>query len=179
MEREIIERLAIDCALGELNEDTATLFDAYCAEHPEAQRWAEQTSQTCTRTRKAIDKKTRRAAGEGHSHKPRRHWLVQVNWAVLARWAAVIVISLGIGAGLTRWSGPRVSKSNDIVVQAGPVAAQKGWERVLGEPGQGFWQAKAVALLRPRPYVALGVNKADVRLWDGYRHYTKKERYHE
>ena len=37
MERETIERLAMDRTLGELDTDTTALFDAYLAEHPEVQ----------------------------------------------------------------------------------------------------------------------------------------------
>ena len=62
MERETIERLAMDLALGELNEDATTLFEAYLAEHTEAKRWAEPMTQTCIRTREAIMQKTQAAA---------------------------------------------------------------------------------------------------------------------
>ena len=58
MQREIIERLAMDRTLGELTEDAAALFETYLGEHPEIQEWAGQMAQTCELTRETINKKT-------------------------------------------------------------------------------------------------------------------------
>ena len=41
MEREAIERLAMDSAAGELNQDAEALLRTYLAEHPQANEWAE------------------------------------------------------------------------------------------------------------------------------------------
>ena len=55
MEREIIERLAVDLAAGELNEDVEALFRSYLAEHSEADKWAQDMLQVYEKTETAIE----------------------------------------------------------------------------------------------------------------------------
>ena len=57
MEREAIERLTIDSAAGELNEDAEALLRTYLAEYPQANKWAEDILQIYYRTEAAIKTK--------------------------------------------------------------------------------------------------------------------------
>ena len=66
MRREIIERLAIDSAAGELNEDMEALFRAYLAEHSEAKKWAEDLSDVFEKTEAAIAAKIEPAGAESN-----------------------------------------------------------------------------------------------------------------
>ena len=58
MEREQIERLAIDSAAGELNEDMQALFEEYIAGHPEAKKYVEDMLGIYENTDAAIIAKT-------------------------------------------------------------------------------------------------------------------------
>lgn len=178
MEREIIERLAIDNALGELNEDTAALFEAYLAEHAKARTWAQPMTQTCRRTREAIGSKTQSPAREYPPATVRLRWYASVNARALVRWAAVIAISLGIGAGLGRRPAPETPTTQRTVVQAKQHASPKGWDRVLAQSKDGFWQTKARAVLQSKSYEVPQARRARTGLWDRYRQ-SKKERSYE
>lgn len=177
MQRETIERLAMDQTLGELSEDAAILFEAYLSEHPEVQPWARQMSETCELARVSIGQKTRalrtaRPAGRIRSSRP-----ASVNWAALGRWAAVVAIALSVGSALGRWSKPTVVVSGSVVASAEPPAAQEGWPRVVGQSQEGFWQAKAVAMLDTKSYPVGHTQSSAGGLWDRYRRFTKERRY--
>jgi hypothetical protein len=173
MERETIERLAIDCALGELNEDAATLFEAYLAEHAEAKQWADPMMQTCIRTREAITQKMRAADTVVQPEPVRLSW---VNWGALGRWAAVIAISALLGVSVGRWSTPSQTQKPDTVVvrTASPDPGPEGWRRVLSESGQGFWQTKAVAMLQSQPREIPGSTESQPSLLGRYRQFRKE-----
>lgn len=176
MDAERIERLAIDRALGELNEDAVVLLDTYLAEHPEAQPWARSMADTCARTREAIDKKTHNTdAGNsvGGYRQPAR-----IHWARLGRWAALIAISLGIGAAVGRWSRPRFPVRDEKVAQAqSPVPAPEGWRQLLASPGQGFWQRKALAMMESKPHEPAHSPRTQTGLWDRYRQFRREPSY--
>ena len=178
MERETIERLAIDNALGELDADTAALFQSYLAEHAEARDWAQTMAQTCSRTREAVNKKTARIDPDHRVAGVDVHWPNTGRWWTLGRWAAVIVVSLAIGAALGRRSRPQVSAPETVVVQAQSTATQQGWKQILSKPERGFWETKAVAMLQPRTNEIPSIHPGRQGLWDRYRQ-QRKERSHE
>jgi len=178
MERETIERLAMDRTLGELDADTTALLDAYLAEHPEMRPWAEGMSRTCERTREAIARKTQTSSTDTQPHKARVYRLRRIPWGAPARWAAVILISLGIGAGVGRQFRPGVSAPRPVLVQAQPTPARAGWERIAGASGDGFWETKAVAMLQPKVYELPRPRAAHAGFWDRYRQ-SRKERSYE
>jgi hypothetical protein len=179
MNAERIERLAIDRALGELNEDAAVLFAAYLAEHPEAQEWAKGMSDTCAQTRKAIDRRTQDKNMENPSARTGSHWSPRVHWVRVGRWAALVAVSVGIGVTLGRWSRSPAPPAGYAAAQAGTVAsASDGWQQVLSSQGQGFWQSKALALLQATPYEIPGSRDPQASLWDKYKQF-RKERSHE
>ncbi len=169
MERETIERLAMDAALGELNEDAAALLDAYLAEHPEAKARAQQMEILCNRTQEAIDAKA-------HSQpvyclgRPR----VSTRWTAALRWAAVIVVSLLLGAITGRWFAPReVALVRNVAVAPPPRTLLGGWQELLANPGQGFWASKAAALWQPQsPRRA----EPQPRLWDTIRQLQRRHK---
>ncbi len=173
MKREMIERLAMDCALGELNEDAAKLFEAYLAEHTEARQWAEPMIQTCTRTREAIARKTQPSAQYAPPEPARRF---RADWSALARWAAVIAIAAVLGVAVGRRSAPSpTQKPAPVIVRTAPrEAGPEGWRRILNESEQGFWQTKAVAMRQSPPRKPSGSTASGPSLWDRYRQFRKE-----
>ena len=177
MERETIERLAMDRTLGELDPDTTALLDAYLAEHPEMRTWAEGMSQTCERTRDAISRKAQSDRIDDRAREAHVHRLAVISWWTLARWAAVILISLGIGAGVGRQFRPDVPAPPAAVAGAPSTPARAGWGRIVGASEDSFWEAKAVAMLKPKVYEPSRARAAGTGLWDRYRQSRKERSY--
>lgn len=174
MERETIERLAMDRALGELDADTTALFETYLADHTEAQVWAQAMSQACGRTREAIHRRTQTVASVPHIPTA---IAMPLAWGAPARWAAVILISLSLGATAGRWSRPETSPAKTVVVRTPPSRSAEGWRQILSQPDRGFWEAKAVAMLQPRAETTPDVRGSRRGLWDRYRQSTKELNY--
>ena len=177
MERETIERLAIDQALGELDVDTVALFQAYLAEHAEARDWAQAMARTCTRTREAIRQKAQPTDGHPRLDQVRTPWPRTIAWQTYGRWAAVILVSLAVGATLGRRSRPSASAPKTIVVRAPSTAEQQGWRQILSKPERGFWETKAVAMLQPKTNDISNTHPGRRGLWDRYRQQRKGRSY--
>jgi len=177
MERDIVERLAIDQALGELDSDTTALFEAFLAEHAEARHWAQAMAQTCTTTREALRHRTQAVDGSRHVVRVRAFWPGVAAWRTWVRWAAVIVICLGLGTTAGRWLMPHSTSPKTIVVQAEPIPTSEGWTQVVNKPGQGFWEAKAVAMLQMKSEGVPKARAAHRSLWDRYRQPRKGRSY--
>ena len=177
MERETIERLAIDQALGELDVDTAALFQAYLAEHAEARDWAQAMARTCVRTRQAIRQKAQPADEHPRLDQVRAPWSRTIAWQTYGRWAAVILVSLAVGATLGRRSRPSASAPKTIVVQAQSTPGQQGWRQILSKPELGFWETKAVAMLQPKTDEILSTHLGRRGPWDRYRQRRKGRSY--
>jgi len=177
MKREIIERLAIDSAAGELNEDTEALFRAYLAEHPDASKWVENMLEIYEKTGAAIDAKTKHAirADTGEKVVGTRH-RSHVHWLPIARWAAVVVFAACVGAGVG-WSRSNVlpQKQKSVTVSPSITAKQPSFD--LEDIGEGFWRNKAIAMLNS-PSEKIHTNYiAGPSLWDKYRKYIKEKHY--
>jgi hypothetical protein len=171
MERQMIERLAMDAALGELNEDASALLDAYLAEHPDAREWAKQMTSLCERTQAVICEKTQQK--EVSARACRR---VRIHWATPARWAAVVVISLTIGASVDRWLKPHpIPSSPTVAVETTRSGGPRSWQEVLSDSSGGFWQAKAAAMWQSKPQ---RTTHSQPSLWETFRQ-LQKERSHE
>jgi len=177
MERDIIERLAIDQTLGELDSDTVALFKAYLAGHAEARHWAQAIAQTCTATQEALRHKTQPVGEHRHEVSVSASWPSITAWRTWGRWAAVIVICLGLGMTVGRWSKPQPTTTRTIIVQAEPTATSDDWTQAMNKPGQGFWEAKAVAMLRMKPEGTPKTRAAHRSLWDRYRQSRKGRSY--
>ncbi len=172
MERETIERLAMDQSFGEMDADTTALFEAYLAEHAEAQALAQAMSQACVRTRQAVDRRTQTAP---LTHRTASLIGVQrLTWSAPARWAAVILLSLSIGVIAGRWSRPEALPAKTIVVRTQPSRPGEGWRQMLSQSEHGFWGAKAVAMLQPRTEASPEAHAGRRGLWDRYRQFTKE-----
>lgn len=172
MERQAIERLAMDHALGELNEDTERLFETYLAEHPQHRPWAEQIEQTCRQLKSAVDARVSVADGATPlAMSTSRH--MSLLWELRARWAAVILLSAVIGCTAGRWMSPRTTEPPMVVVRAELPEPTPSWQQRLSESESGFWQTKALAILEPGstniPVPA--ANRGD--LWDRYRKFKQ------
>jgi hypothetical protein len=173
MERERIERLAMDEALGELTEDAAALFHVWLAEHPQARQWAQEIQSTCAKVRTAVEQKT------GAEIRPARGvrvipLLPRMRWLSLARWAAVVTLALLVGLQVGRQARP-VPPARAPAVPAPTVRAQElRWQRLASSEAGSFWQAKAVALLQAQPQ-AEGVWDARQNLWERYRQHVKEQ----
>ncbi len=169
MERQAIERLAMDAALGELNEDAEAMLSAYLSEHTEARAWAQSMTAVCTRTRNAIDAGTTRS----DTLTVPAHRRTSIHWAPVARWAAVVMISLLIGAGIGRRPSPTAPSVN-ATIETPQNADSRSWRDVVREPGNGFWESKATALLQSSPHRAAA---SQPNLWETLRKFQKGHNY--
>jgi hypothetical protein len=177
MNRDAIERLAIDSAAGELNADVDALFRAYLAEHPQANQWAQDISRVYQETEAAINAKIETAdtgaEGAGGRAKPPS----QVNWRPAARWAAAVIVGTVIGFTAGRWQPTerayRIAWPEPI---RGPRQVQTVSDLQQKYAGT-FWGDKMLALLRQRPAQQYKADFQGAKLWDRYRQYRKEKNY--
>jgi len=175
MKRERIERLAIDVAAGELNEDAEALFNTYLAEHPQAEQWAEQMLTTYEETQAAISEKTSWAnttAGTPFIDKKATGWAI---WRSVGRSAAILAFGILIGFAGTRWG------TTDETTGIAPMEPSPGPTPIrtvsdLKEKYAGtFWGDKMLALLEHKAAEQYGADLHNVSLWDRYRLYKKEK----
>lgn len=178
MERDAIERLAIDSAAGELNEDTGALFKEYLAEHPDANKWVEDMLGIYEKTEAAVDIKTKRAAGTdtitanvGTKHRS------TIQWLPIARWAAVVIFAAFIGVAAGRWS-------KSVPLERNPQRTTLSQDSTVERPsldlesiGESFWQKKAMAMLTSPSSKIHGDYVTGPKLWDRYRQFIKEKNY--
>lgn len=175
MNRDAIERLAIDSAAGELNEDAELMFQSYLAEHPRAGQWANSVRQTYDRTEAAIKAKT--ALGGVGKTVPRVRLTSPARWLSVARWAAAIALAtiIGFTAGRREITG----RTHPIAFQE-PSRDLKPVENVadLKERYAGtFWGDKMLALLERQPAQQHEAGLPGLRSWDTYRQLMKERHY--
>jgi hypothetical protein len=178
MEREQIERLAIDSAAGELNEDMQALFDEYLAEHPEVRKYTDDMLGIYEKTDAAVIAKTQHdtrmdlnlADSRAKSH-------VRVLLLPIARWAAVIIFAAFVGIIAGRWSKSPVLIERPGATLAHPGADVQQKKFDLENTGDSFWRDKVVAMMTSRPS---SVNRDFVTgpgLWERYREFIKEKNY--
>lgn len=177
MERENIERLAIDAGAGELSEDARVLLQTYLAEHPEANRWAKDMLQTYGITQAAIHAKT--ANADVGSCRPviEKKRLSHLPWQLLIRCAAVLLVGVVIGHVAGR--RPAADETGTIVLTK-PYQAQAQVKTIqdLKQKYAGtFWGDKILALLEHKPDHPYRAYPSDTSLWDKYRQYVKEKHY--
>lgn len=173
MKRDAIERLAIDVAAGELNEDAEALFQTYLAENPQAKRWAEDVRQVYHETEAAITSKTT-FTGAG-TVTPKIGPALKVRWLPAARWAAAVVLGTVIGFSTGRLGG--IDSAPKIVTQE-PRLRPKSVETVtdLKEKYFGtFWGDKMLALLERKSDYPHKADLRDIRSWGTYRRFIKEK----
>jgi hypothetical protein len=171
MEREIIERLAIDSAAGELNEDIETLLQDYLAEHQEAKIYFLKMCEIYSKTQAAFDIKTASIKKQSAIQPS-----LKFNWFPLLRTAAVIVISacLGIIAGRLSKQNLLQQESKYIALNSGISAKRTGLN--LDDLGEGFWQKKIAAMVNPSPVREHRENNSSPSLLKQYRQYLKEKK---
>jgi hypothetical protein len=175
MEREAIERLVIDSAAGELNQDAESLLRNYLAEHPKANEWAGDMLQIYEKTEAAI--KTKTAHADIEKITPGITPVSQVRWLSVGRWAAVVALGIIIGftAGRRNQTG-----STYRIASHEPSRDSKQGETVsdLKEKYAGtFWGDKMLALLEHNAGQRYKANFRSVGSWDKYRQYIKGKNY--
>lgn len=177
MERETIERLAIDSAAGELNEDAEMLLSVYLAEHSEANKWAKDMIQTYERTQATIDAGIKDVIARDETPVLRMKFIPRMKWLPLGRWAAVILMVFMIGGLLGRWSKePDMAQSPENAKLSHKLNVK--WPTyALRDNGESFWQAKMIASLKPRSYPEGRPHTRDGTLWGKYKQYIKEQRY--
>ena len=174
MNRERIERLAIDSAAGELNEDVQALLKAYLAEHPEANPAGDEMLQIYEETKAAIDAKTRDAHAGVGIPAARPGPLLRAKWWEFERYAAAVIVAAFIGFAAGRWAIN--GKTTEIgFTQFGRAPTRIETVSDLKKMYAGtFWGDKALALLEQRPGQQHKGDLKRVGLWQRYREYKKE-----
>jgi len=178
MEHDAIERLAIDSAAGELNEDTEALFKEYLAEHPEANKLVDDMLGIYEKTDKAIVAKTKHAFRTDTSMADvgtKRHSMVYL--LPIARWAAVVFFAAFIGIAVGRWSRSPVIPERPDQVTARPDSSVPHRSFDPDNIGGSFWRKKALAMFQAKPSMAHAVSMTGPTLWEKYRQYLKERHY--
>ena len=175
MKREAIERLAIDSSAGELNEDVQALFDAYLAEHPEANPDIEEMTRIYEETASAIEAKTRDADAGAGVPAVKVNRLPYLNWRSFGRAAAALIVAALIGFAGGRW--PINGKTGRIafIKPERPAEQVKTISDLKEEYTGTFWGDKVLALLEQRPGKRYKADLWDVGFWQKFR----KEKPHE
>jgi hypothetical protein len=153
MERESIERLVLDSAMGELDEDAELLLSEYLTEHSEAKQWSIEMLADYEMTASAVNTKTKEAAlmlSMAPVKKPAV--LLNLNWRPIARWAAVLIFASLVGVGVGRWSKERKFYARSSFQETERnLPTKESIANALRDDG-GFWHKKAVAFLEPSKY---------------------------
>jgi hypothetical protein len=173
MERDIVERLAMDSASGELSEDMEAIFKEYLAEHPDENKWAEDMMRICQATQMTVDAKTNRAAIADVDIKPR----LMVRLLPIARWAAVVIFAAFIGIAAGRWSkSPVISERPAHITAFSDLTVERPGLDLEGV-GESFWQRKALAMLTSPSSQIHGDYVTGPKLWERYRQFIKEKNY--
>jgi hypothetical protein len=177
MEREAIERLAMDLSAGELNEDVQTLFKEYLSEHPKTNKWLQDTQKLYERTEAAISAKID-TAYTGVEETPVKMKLpLKLKWCPIARWAAVIIFTAFLGASIGRWTKKPVLEKEFIRVPASSTHTVKRQGFNLDDLSEGFWRDKVTAMLNPSPAKMQTSSNAGPSLLERYKQYIKERHY--
>lgn len=176
MEREIIERLAIDSAAGELNDDMQVLFKTYLSEQPEANQWADDISKIYRMTEDAVRIKTEGAVRQV-KEPVRINYLYRFDWLQIVRWAAIVVFAAFIGAMLGRSTkSPELQKAPGYITVSSTDTTEQP-DRDISEIDDGFWKDKALAMLGTRSQSLQDNLGGGDGLWNKYREYIKEKNY--
>ena len=171
MEREIIERLAIDSAAGELNEDIDILLQDYLAEHKDANKLFQEIRNIYNKTQAAFDIKTA-SFKQPSAIKPS----LKFNRLSLLRTAAIIIISACIGIIAGRWSMQDMPQQESKYAAVNSDASAKRTGINLNNLGEGFWQEKIAAMVNPSPVREHREDNSGHSLMEQYRQYLKEKK---
>jgi anti-sigma factor RsiW len=169
MKREIIERLAIDSAAGELNEDVEALFRAFLAEHPEASPDSEEMARIYEETAAAIEAKTRSADAVVVMPAVKANRLPYLKWRSFGRWAAVLIVGALIGFTGGRWATTGETSRVAFIKPERPAEQVKTLSDLKEEYAGTFWGDKVLVLLESSPAQRHRAEFRDVGFWQKYR----------
>jgi hypothetical protein len=175
MDRERIERLALDSAAGQLNEDAEALLKEYLAEHSEENKWFLEIQEIYSSTQAAFDAKADFTKEQAENKMPRRFSIFPV-----MRWAAVIIISVCIGAAAGRWSKSELTQPKPEQTVSSTFSTkgnETSLEDFLDNFGDGFWRDKITAMLNPSPAKIYREKSSVPSLMEQYRQYLKERNY--
>ncbi|MHC4693339.1 MAG: hypothetical protein ACYS67_11410 [Planctomycetota bacterium] len=175
MKRETIERLAIDSAAGELNEDIMALFDAYLAEHPQAGRWAEDMAGVYKETEAAIEAKTSDADAGGTVTKITVKQALRSRWWVIGRAAAALIVAALIGFTGGRWTINGEAGRITLITSGRPQEQVKTVSDLKEEYAGTFWGKKVLALVETKPGQRYKAGFQDTSFRQIYRQYIKEK----
>lgn len=175
MERERIERLAIDSAAGELNEDVEALFRAYLSEHPEANPAGEEMLWVYEETKAAVDAKTSDAdAGVGRPAIKARP-LLRAKWWEFERYAAAVIVAALIGFAGGRWAINGKTSGIAFTKLDRPQRQVKTISDLKAMYAGTFWGDKALALFEQGPGQRYKGDLKSVGFWQKYKEYKKEK----
>ncbi|MBN1804330.1 MAG: hypothetical protein JW837_03690 [Sedimentisphaerales bacterium] len=175
MNKDVIERLSIDLAAGELNEDVRILFKTYLDEHSQAKKWSEDIFQIYSSTETAINSKIRAISQTAAKHP--EHKIAHFRYQAIrryGRWAAVIALAFILGGIFGRKYTPvQINPEVKLVQEAGKSIPFK--ESIFNKAkDDGFWRDKITAALTPKPNL---VTTSKSTLMEQYRQYMKGHNY--
>jgi hypothetical protein len=175
MKREVIERLAMDSAAGELNEDILALFNAYLAEHPQAGRWAEDMAGIYRETEAAINEKTGDADFSGAVPVTKIKPLVRVKWWAIGRAAAALIVAALIGFAGGRWTINGEADKIAFVKPERPAVQVKTISDLKEQYAGTFWGKKVLALVEHTSSEQYRAGFRDTSFRQIYRQYIKEK----
>jgi hypothetical protein len=175
MKREAIERLAIDSAAGELNEDILALFDAYLAEHPQAGQWAEDIAGVYKETEAAIDAKTSGANAGDALPAIKAKPLVRAKWWAIGRAAAGLIVAAIIGFAGGRWTINGEAGRITFVKPERPAVQVKTISDLKEQYAGTFWGKKVLALVEHTSSERYKADFQDSSFRQIYRQYIKEK----
>lgn len=178
MKRETIERLAIDSAAGELNEDVEALLRLYLEEHPEANPDSKEMVRIYEETAAVIETKTRNAKADMGVPVIKMNRLPYLKWRSFGRWAAALIVAALIGFAGGRWPTDGETSRIGFTKPDWPQEQVKTISDFKDKYTGTFWGDKALALLDQRPSQRYKGDLKSVGFWKTYRQY-KKEKSHE
>ena len=165
MEREAIEKLAMDSTAGQLNEDVEILLQEYLTEHPDAKKWFLDMQEIYTKTQVVFNEKTAPVT-QLTGNKPS----LKFNWFPVFRLAAVIAIAVTIGAAAGRWSKQEVPQQKQQITASSDTTI-KFRDFRPENIGEGFWRDKIMAMLNSSPKEIHRSNIDGPSLWEKYIKY--------
>lgn len=159
MTNEQIERLAMDLACGEMNEDMRALFAEYVEEHPEYRQSAAGVDELCRRCRVGL---------KSTADVPASFKLCEKKAPdpfILVRRAAIVMVAVLVGLLAGRLGRERVTSQRaevELVQTKAETALASGLQ-------DGFWKEKADALMKPKLWAADTKTQTHETFWGRYR----------
>lgn len=170
MQRDTIERLAMDMAMGQLDDDVKTLLTDYLDEHPNEKTWAHEMIKDCNIIEDTLKTKTKLPQAQYKKQNFKKTIIfLNANIKSFSKVAAVFIFASMIGIGFSRFPKQletftklpgREQKSEFLIRQITPDTP---------EQGEGFWQVKAAAFTEPRQHTINRASQNAGNLWANYQ----------